>query len=82
MTRAMVRRHTDAIARVAAALMRNGQLDFREIESLVPLRRWPQTRNRPNTSIQRDQQQELIRLLRAPQQRLSAAVWHSSLCGD
>jgi hypothetical protein len=51
----LVRRHRDAIARVAAALLRHGELGWLEIEALVPLRRWPAHWKRPDLSLRREQ---------------------------
>lgn len=63
-TKTLVRRHKSAIARMAEALLRLDELDWRQVESVAPLRRWPANRPRPSIKIERDQQRGLITLLR------------------
>jgi hypothetical protein len=77
-TKVLVRRHRQAIARVATALLRLDELDWLELEALVPLRRWPAGWPRPDVRVQLKQIRELAVLLRSPQQRLIVA---SQRCG-
>jgi hypothetical protein len=73
-TDALVGRHRAAIARVAQALLTLDTLDEWQIEALVPLRRWPESWQRPTILVSREQIQELAALLRTPGQRLTAAL--------
>jgi hypothetical protein len=74
LTSALVRRHRADIARVAEALLRHDTLHYDDIESLVPLRRWPDTWAPPDIALRREQKQELVTLLRLPQRRLHTAL--------
>jgi hypothetical protein len=74
MTRGLVRRHRDDIARVAGALLRHGELQWDDIESLVPLRRWPAAWPRDDVSLRPEQMQRLLMLIRSPHRRLSTVL--------
>jgi hypothetical protein len=73
-TDALVRRHRDAISRVAAALLVLDTLDEQQIEALVPLRRCPPNWARPTVLMESAQVRELATPLRAPRRRLMATV--------
>jgi hypothetical protein len=72
-TKVLVRRHRQAIARVATALLLLDELDWPELEALVPLRRWPAAWQRPNVQVQHKQMRKLAVLLRSSQRRLVVA---------
>ena len=64
MTKTLVRRHKSAIARMAEALLRLDELDYQQVEAVIPLGRWPANRPRPTVTVRREQQRALITLLR------------------